>query len=231
MSKNVLVMGASGKMGQALAKNMKKYGLVPYLGVGHSKKAKGYLASADDVTLVDLKKINLVVDFSSPQALRKIALLCAQTKTPLVSGTTGLKHRDIQFLKSISKKTAVLWAPNMSVGIAILRKALLVFEQAKEFSFRIEETHHTKKKDSPSGTAIRLKQDLQKIISKNVPIKAFRVGDVIGTHRVFAKSKMEEIELSHIALNRDVFALGALKAGKWILKKKRGFYSMDDVLK
>ena len=231
MKKNVLVMGATGKMGQSLAKNMKTFGFFPLIGISRKGMAKGYLQTKQQVAAADLKKIKVVIDFSSPSALRTIAAECVKAKIPLVSGTTGLNKSDFDFLKRISKKIPVLWSPNMSVGIAILRKSLHAFEQAKEFSFRIEETHHTKKKDSPSGTALRLQSDLKQMTSKAIPIKAYRKGNVIGTHRVFAFSKMEEIEIAHIAFNRDVFALGALKASRWLLNQKPGFYSMDDVLR
>jgi 4-hydroxy-tetrahydrodipicolinate reductase len=100
----------------------------------------------------------------------------------------------------------------------------------KDFDFKVEEIHHTQKKDNPSGTAKTLHSDLEKIVNKKVTLpRGLRVGHVFGIHKVTASSKSEKITFEHTALNREVFAEGALKAARWIVNKKYGYYSMDSL--
>ncbi len=150
----------------------------------------------------------------------------------MVSGTTGLTAKDKKLIDSAAKKVPVLWAPNMSVGIAFFKSLLRSFGGIEGFDFQVLETHHTKKKDAPSGTALLLQEELQAHVrSKLPPPISLRLGGVLGIHEVIAASQQEIISIKHEALNRKVFAEGALKAAAWLKLKKNGRYCIEDMVK
>jgi 4-hydroxy-tetrahydrodipicolinate reductase len=228
------MFGASGRMGQEilfLAKDPKS-GWSPALGISRSFGDTGYTRSLPDLkSLKGQKFADVIVDFSSPQALRGLLKELHQCRIPLVSGTTGLSKADFELLKKLGRKIPVFWAPNTSIGIAVLRRSLKSFAGVSNYDFDIEEIHHIHKKDSPSGTAKILHQDLEEVVGKKLPIPhSFRGGGVVGTHRVFAFGPEETLTFEHNALHRRVFARGALEIAIWLMKQKAGFYSMDDFL-
>ena len=148
-----------------------------------------------------------------------------------MSGVTGLTSEQKGELVKASGVTPIFWAPNMSLGVAVVARMLNEFSKLEGFDFQIEELHHTRKKDKPSGTALFLQDKLKKAVSAVVPEPmAIRGGGIFGIHRVWAMGEEETITLEHNAMNRRVFARGAFKAAKWILQQKSGLYSMDDVL-
>jgi len=151
-------------------------------------------------------------------------------KIKIVSGTTGFSTPDFKKLKVFSKKAAVFWSSNMSPGLWALRQALKSLSLVSDFKFKIDETHHIQKKDNPSGTAMTLHKDLEKILHQKIkkPV-GLRLPDVFGIHKITAQSPSEILTFKHTALNRTVFAQGALKAAAFLVKKKQGFYSMDDL--
>jgi 4-hydroxy-tetrahydrodipicolinate reductase len=119
----------------------------------------------------------------------------------------------------------------MSLGVAVLKKALSVFKATKHFDFQVEEWHHRHKKDSPSGTAIYLQTELEKVIERPCPpAMVMRAGGIYGVHKIYAASDEEIIQFEHTAINRTVFARGALVAAQWLHHKPKGCYSMDDVI-
>ena len=124
-----------------------------------------------------------------------------------------------------------MWSANFSPGLWALRKALKSFAAIKEFDFTIDEIHHTEKKDNPSGTALILQKDLEAAIGKKIskPLGR-RVGGVFGIHTIMAGSKNELIKVEHTAMNRTVFAQGAVDAALWIVNQSTGYYSMDDFM-
>ena len=128
-------------------------------------------------------------------------------------------------------KTAVFWAPNMSIGIHWLLHILPHFSHLTEMDFQIEEIQHKEKKDNPSGTALLLFDNLKKVVASLPPPLFIRGGGVFGVHKIMALGQDEVIEITHSALNRKVFAVGALRVAQWIRNKKPGFYSMADVFK
>lgn len=118
------------------------------------------------------------------------------------------------------------------MGVALLRSVFSLLSQVKNFDFQIIEAHHKHKKDSPSGTAISLQSSLEKVIGKKIPAPlSIRAGGIIGEHEILIISNDEKISFKHTALNRSVFAQGALRAAEWIVNCKSGFYSMEDVLR
>ena len=225
------VFGASGRVGKELLM-LASQGKIfsPVVGVGNRQAPEGFQYG---LTKLDKKAtgVDIFVDFSLPEAFSEIVSFCVAHKIPLVSGTTGLTSAHRAEMQKASKKIPLLWSSNMSVGIATLRKALAVLSQLEGFDFQIEEFHHNRKKDKPSGTAITLQQDLEGILHKKMPeVLSIRGGGIFGVHRIFAMSDEEVITFEHQALNRTVFAKGALYAAQWLLHQKPGMYQMTDVL-
>lgn len=176
-------------------------------------------------------EVDVWVDFSTPEALSNNLKVAMENKKPFVCGTTGFSKEEEETLASAAQKIPVLWSSNMSVGVAVLNEALKVFSSLKDFDFQIEEFHHIHKKDRPSGTAITLQKNLQEIVGRPLPEPlSIRGGGIFGVHKVFAMSPEETISFEHTALNRAVFARGALQAARWIHGQKPGLYSMKDCL-
>jgi len=197
---------------------------------------------------------DVVIDFSSPKATRAHAELAARTGKPLIVGTTGLTAEDEAVLAKAAKKTCIVYAANMSVGVNIL---LALVEQAAAklppdlWDIEIFESHHKYKVDAPSGTALAIGKaaakgrgvDLDTLAVRardgitgeretgSIGFSVARGGDVVGEHTAFFYGAGERIELTHIATNRALFAKGALRAAKWAGNaKKHGLFSMRDVL-
>ncbi len=224
--KNILVFGAQGRMGQEIIevlgtqKNLK-------LAFQVDKKTSGEICTLDAVAA---KKVDVVIDFSHADAIDEIIQFCVKQKLPLVSGTTGISKETKTKLQKASTAIPVLWSPNMSLGVAVLNKAIESLAALNDFDFQIEEVHHTKKKDAPSGTALLLQETLEKTVSRkpSAPI-SIRGGGVFGIHRIFAFGEEETITFEHVALNRRVFARGAVQAAEKLAGKKAGFYKLTDL--
>jgi 4-hydroxy-tetrahydrodipicolinate reductase len=179
-----------------------------------------------------MKDVDVVVDFSSPEMLRSTLKYCLKEKKPLVTGVTGLGTADILAIKNAAKKIPIIHAPNMSLGIAILKAAMGLLAELNGFDFQIVETHHRLKKDKPGGTALDLHAELEKVTEKKWPEPlALRLGGIIGEHKIIAASQGEVICLEHEALNRSIFAQGALRAAEFLYTQKPGQYQMEDVLR
>jgi len=195
---------------------------------------------------------DVVVDFTSPDAILDTAAICGGAGIPLVVGTTGLaKDRLSDFKKLVADIPCVL-APNMSVGVNLLFK--IAAEAAailgSEYDVEISEIHHRFKKDAPSGTAIRLAEVVAETLHRNldtdgvygrkgitgertgteIGIHALRAGDVVGEHTVTFGTIGERIELTHRAHSRDALAKGAIRAAKFVIASRPGLYDMQDVL-
>lgn len=223
---NIMVFGAQGRMGQEIIsiieaqKNLK-------LAFQVDKKKSGKICTLADV---DTKKIDVVIDFSHADAIDEVIQFCVKHKLPLVSGTTGIGKETKSKLQKASSAIPVLWSPNMSLGIAVLNKAIESLAALNDFDFQIEEVHHTKKKDAPSGTALLLQETLEKTVNRKPPAPiAIRGGGVFGIHRIFAFGEEETITFEHVALNRRVFAQGAVQAAAKLADKKAGFYKLADL--
>lgn len=217
---------------QMLPKKLVKNRLNPFLFIGDSS-SEVFAVSATSVDRVEsdlLADVDVWIDFTSATGL--MALLKATNKfnTSVVSGSTGLSKTDFTKLKTYSKKRKLFWASNLSPGLWAFRQALKSFESISTFDFSLEEIHHIHKKDRPSGTAKTLHADLEKITNKKIeaPI-SLRLGGVFGIHTVVAASENEFISIQHQALNRRVFAEGALLAADWLVKQQTGLYSMENM--
>lgn len=208
---------------------------------GHEIVIKKDVDTEIDITLADV-----AIDFSIPNSAFNNISNCFENKVPVISGTTGWldKYNDAVRLCE-EKKGAFIYASNFSLGVNIffeLNKQLAkMMSNLEDYNISMEEIHHTKKLDAPSGTAITLAEGIIENSSKkdweldnntseeNIPIVAKRIPEVPGTHTVWYNSKVDSIEIKHTAHNRQGFALGAVVAAEWILGKT-GVFNMKDVL-
>ncbi len=179
-----------------------------------------------------------MIDFSSPNALDGILTFIEANEIPAVICTTGYTAEQTERIKQASKKVPILLSANTSVGIqCMLRAVKLAARNLSDFDAAITEIHHTEKKDVPSGTAISLFNaitDEKKSFSpcdseKNPCIHSIRCGNVVGEHSVIFAGENEELIITHKATDKAIFAIGALKAAKFLLHKKAGFYDMSDL--
>ncbi|MCL4137412.1 UNVERIFIED_CONTAM: hypothetical protein GTU68_044464 [Idotea baltica] len=195
---------------------------------------------------IDISLADVAIDFSIPDAAFKNITNCINNNVPVISGTTGWLENYKDAVKLCKeKKGAFIYASNYSVGVNIffeLNKQLAkLMATLEDYNISMEEIHHTKKLDAPSGTAITLAEGVIENTSKkdwelgaisseeNIPIVAKRIPDVPGTHTVWYSSEVDTIEIKHTAHNRKGFALGAVIAAEWILNKT-GVFTMKDVL-
>lgn len=224
------IIGATGRMGAELLALAKEHGFEVTSGVGRTAGASS-IALVDHVSKLDAGSIDIVIDFSLPELTPDVLAWCAKEKKPLVSGVTGISDAMKFQLKETSKSSPVLWAPNMSLGVAVLSRMLSELKNLKGFEFQIEELHHSKKKDKPSGTALFLQEKMEAAIGQKAPAPvAIRGGGIFGIHRIWAMGEEETITLEHNAMNRRVFARGAMKAAQWLLQQKPGLYTLNDML-
>ncbi|MBX3228331.1 MAG: 4-hydroxy-tetrahydrodipicolinate reductase [Labilithrix sp.] len=209
-----------------------------------------------DLDALASSKAQALVDFSTPAVVARAAEVCAANGIAIASGTTGLDDAGNRALDAAAAKVPVLWEPNMSVGVFVLsdlvKKAIAAL--GPDFDIEIVEAHHRLKVDAPSGTALRLAEvakaardesakDREKSrfvtgregkpgarVASEIGVLAMRGGDVIGDHQVHLLGDGERIELTHRASSRDLFARGALRAGRWLIGKPAGRYRLGDVL-
>lgn len=215
------IVGANGRMGQEIVK------------VIETSSHDLFYSLTRDTKLDEKKaaKVDVWIDFTSPQALKDVLRMAEKYKTPVVCGTTGFSAAEKKLLETYAKKIPVLWSSNMSLGVALLNEALKSFSAVSHFDFQIEEFHHNKKKDKPSGTAITLQENLEKAVGRQLPEPlAIRGGGIFGVHKIYAMSDEEVLMFEHTALNRAVFAKGSVQAAEWIVGQKPGLYQIRDVL-
>ena len=248
------VFGANGKVGKLLLEDLKN---TPDMSVSTVYVRNELHFSVDPSILITmnmksfLKACDIVIDFSLPDASEKLFEAAIETPRPLVIGTTGLNPHQLNLLKSASEKMPVLYATNMSLGVALLNKLVYQASAAlKDFDIEIVEMHHKHKQDAPSGTALTLSQsaarardlDIEKVrisgrdgnIGKRskdeISVMALRGGDIVGRHTVGFYNDGEFLELNHTATSRNTFSKGAIRAGKWLSQKQAGLYSIADCL-
>ena len=186
--------------------------------------------------IIALSDISAVIDFSSPKGFTDAINFCIENELPLVSGTTGLLEEQLELLNTAKKSIPILIASNMSLGIANLKSSIeeYLLSIKETTKCKIIEIHHTNKKDSPSGTALEILNFLENLpgnkLDRPIDVQSFRVGNVFGVHRVEFENEGGVFTFQHIANSRDVFAIGALQAARWINSKKNGEYSFADFL-
>ena len=193
-----------------------------------------------------------VLDFTVPEATVRHASLAAETGTILVAGTTGLGADDEAALAAAAKRTAIVYAANMSVGVNVLLRLVELAASIldEDFDIEIAEMHHREKLDAPSGTALALgkaaaagrRVDLESVAQRgrdgitgerrrgDIGFGVLRGGSVVGEHTVIFVSDNERVELVHKAQDRGLFSAGAVRAALWARGKPPGLYNMQDVL-
>lgn len=185
---------------------------------------------AGDAPEAAIDGADVLIDFTSPVATVEHARLAARLGVALVIGTTGLSSDDQRALDEAAKIIPILVSPNMSVGVTLLCRILPMIAKTFGSDIEIVEAHHGAKKDSPSGTALRLRDAVQPARDHAIPVHAIRGGDVVGDHTVHFLAHGERIEITHRATSRDTFALGSIRAARFIVGKPPGRYAMEDVL-
>lgn len=186
---------------------------------------------AGSLTPPSLATFEVVIDFTTPEAVVPNLRACLATGAKVVVGTTGwYSHLDDMCALAARKDAGLLYSANFSFGVQLLYKiAKLLGNQAGGYQFKIEETHHTSKLDSPSGTALALEKILSSTpYGAQTAIEAHRVADAIGTHRLEVSTGDERIFIEHQALSRRSFALGAVRSAEW-LSSRTGCYNFQDV--
>lgn len=247
----LIMHGCNGKMGQVITKIVKEdtnaeivAGIDKYMGISNDYPV------FDSISKCDVEA-DVIIDFSNASAVDELLDYCEEKKIPVVLCTTGLSEEQLQRVKAVSKKVAILKSANMSLGINLLLK--LLQDAAKVlatsgYDIEIVEKHHNQKVDAPSGTALALADSMnaaldeaytyvydrsqvrQKRDKKEIGISAVRGGTIVGEHEVFFAGEDEVIEFKHTAYSKAVFAKGAVEAGKFLKGKGPGYYDMKDVI-
>jgi 4-hydroxy-tetrahydrodipicolinate reductase len=233
--KRVLVHGG-GKMGRRLVAVLGSSGTFELAGVVCEPRPEALPESLWHPSLPESANgIDLVVDFTLTGGPAVVAAWCGQHGVPLLSGTTALSDADRAGLESASQSVPVLWAPNLSFGIALMKKLLrqAVSALGREADIHITEKHHVHKQDAPSGTALALADTARQARSPDageITFTSLREGEVVGEHTARLALGSEVLEIRHEALDRDIFVHGALKAGAWLVQQPSGYYTAEDWL-
>lgn len=262
---NVGVTGIAGRMGQEIAScvlenaSMELAGgterpghpmigkdiFKPLGGGGGGRKIAAHLKEI-------INDVDVVIDFSTPEATMEHFAICRAAGKGIVIGTTGFSADQVKEMDSHRAAIRCVRAPNMSIGVNVLFKVLADTARilGKSYDIEIMEIHHNLKKDSPSGTAMRLAEicaretgrGLDKVgvygrhgitgerTKDEIAVMALRMGDVVGEHTVYFAGQGERVELTHKAASRRNFAAGAVRAAEWLAGQKNGLYDMQDVL-
>jgi 4-hydroxy-tetrahydrodipicolinate reductase len=206
--------------------------------LGNSKTDVKITTSDELQATIFKTKPDVVVDFSNPQATMKNAIILSKMKVNMVIGTTGFSKEDINKLQTISYKfkNGIVYAPNITLGVnVIMLLSNIAATILNNYDFQIVEMHYKDKKDSPSGTALKLYDEIEHglqisgVKNKSIPISSVRAGGVVGKHSVLIVGDEDRIEISHESFSKKVFSIGAINAVNYIYKKS-GYYEMKDVL-
>lgn len=258
MSCKVIIMGAGGRMGGTLVRLARAGGDFELAGVVERPDRLGEVQSLGCPAAGNLDALlpqapgAVIIDFTAPEASVDMARTAKRHGNPAVIGTTGLTPEQQEELRFIARDVPLFWSPNMSVGVNVLLKVLpeLTRMLGPAYDLEMFEVHHNRKKDAPSGTAIKLAQclaeargwDYDKVRNygregitgarpvEEIGVQTLRGGDVVGEHTVFFFGPGERVEVTHRAHSRDTFAQGALRAAKWLAGQKPGrLYGMADM--
>lgn len=245
----VLVSGCNGHMGQILCRMIdeSKNFQVKYAYDKTAWELPNYCVctNLDDIDAEELPDI--IIDFSSPEGIIPLLDFAKHHNIPIVIATTGFTDEQYQAIVQASYLTPVFQSANMSLDITLLKNILqMVASKLANCDIEISETHHNRKKDAPSGTAVLLADAIndslgnkKKIVygregkrnSDEIGISSIRGGNIVGEHSVFFFGEYDTLEIKHTAYSRDLFAQGALKAAEFLLEKDvPGFWNMDDLI-
>ncbi len=246
----IILSGCNGKMGQVISRLVANDNTVKIVcGFDINTIQQNDYPVVDDFSKFD-GKADVVIDFSHPASMDKIVEYCKSTGTSLVMATTGLASEQIDVLQNLSKYVAVFKTANLSLGVnlvvELVKKAAQILEG--DFDMEILEKHHNQKVDAPSGTALMIADAMSEVLkdkpeyvydrhcvrkkrSKNeIGIHAIRGGTIVGEHDVVFAGNDEIIEIKHTAMSKEVFAVGAIRAAKFVAGKGAGMYSMQNMI-
>ena len=261
----VAIAGASGRMGRTLIEaSLDAQGVT--LGAAF-ERAGSSIVGADAGELIGRERQNVgivegltkvlsdfdvLIDFTAPEATMKNIEICVQNGKRMVIGTTGLSDGQRQILQKAAQSTAIVFAPNMSVGVNLCFKLLDIAARVmnEDIDIEIIEAHHRHKVDAPSGTALRMGEVVANALGRDlkecavygregytgarerttIGFETIRAGDIVGEHTVMFAGIGERVEITHKASSRMTFAKGALRAAQWIMQHETGLYDMQDVL-
>jgi 4-hydroxy-tetrahydrodipicolinate reductase len=249
---NITISGALGRMGKILIKRISKNKNLKLFSLTDLRSGKiinGIKTQKN--SLEAFKKTDVIIDFSRPKASLEVLSYAKKFKKKVVIGTTGFTKQQDNLIKNYSKKIAIFKSGNMSLGINLLEYIVNILSKKipNNYDIGINDDHHKKKVDYPSGTALMLANAVSKGKNKSleeIKGKTFlnklgnlqknkinffitRKGNTIGKHSVLFNNKIENIELKHTAFSRELFADGALNAAIWISKKNKGLFNMQDM--
>jgi len=227
-NRNLAIIG-DGKMGQAIRQLAVEKGWRVTAVIGERESADGV-----GISRLSLGEPDVAVEFTQPSAAVANVMACLRERVPIVVGTTGWYDSLQEVTRAATESdTPLLWSPNFSLGVNVLielaRDAAKMMSTLEEFDAHIVETHHAKKKDAPSGTAIAIAKAAADALDRPIPTTSVRTGSVPGTHELIFDGAFEQLSLIHRARDRRVFAEGALKAADWLVGRK-GVFTMRDVL-
>ncbi len=245
----ILLSGADGKMGGEIIKAVSKqkdYKIVCGFAAESSEKE---FPIYNDIKNIK-ENVDVIIDFSIPKATFKILEYAKENKIPIVIATTGFSKKELETIKEYSKEIPIFRSSNMSLDINLMADIVKkVAEVLKNSDIEIIETHHNRKVDSPSGTAILLANAINEVFenkkeynfermqkrekrNKNeIGFSSIRGGNIVGEHTVAFFGENETLEIKHTAYSRQVFAEGALKAAQYLINKQSGLYNMNDIVK
>ena len=229
MSERSIAIIGDGKMGQAIRQLATEKGWNVAAMLGERENASG-----GGITASSLGNADVAVEFTQPDAAVANVIASLRAGVPVVVGTTGWYDSLAEVTRVATETgTGLLWSPNFSLGVNVLielaRYAGTLMRPLEGFDAHIVETHHSRKKDAPSGTAIAIGKAASDALDRPIPTTSIRTGSVPGTHELIFDGAFEQLTLTHLARDRQVFAEGALQAASWLIGKK-GVFTMRDVL-
>ena len=265
MTTRVGVCGAAGRMGKTILEVCNdnddievtaaiEHSGSPVLGLDAGEIAgigKLGVSITDDISDI-ADQVDVMIVFTLAQSIPVNVQKCVSGKCKMVIGTTGLTNEDHELIKSASNKIAIVFAPNMSIGVNLCFKLLEMAARVigDDTDIEIIEAHHRMKKDAPSGTAIHMGDIIANTLGRSlkdsaiygregitgerdkstIGFETIRAGDIVGEHTVMFATDGERVEISHKATSRKTFASGAVRAAQWLATRKSGLFDMQDVL-
>jgi len=246
----ILMSGCNGKMGQVitrLASQSDKVRIVAGFDINDAiKNPYPVYKTTENIN----EDVDVVIDFSNPDAFESVISFVLRKKAALVMATTGLSQAQVKKLISVSEHVPVFFSANMSLGVNLLidlvKKAARVLEE--NFDIEIIEKHHNQKLDAPSGTALAIADAINSVLNmkqdyvydrhsrrkkrnrNEIGIHAVRGGTIVGEHSVIFAGNDEIIEITHIARSKEIFGVGALRAAQFVCGRKPGLYNMSDLI-
>ena len=191
----------------------------------------GLVAAAVAASVLLYHKLPAQVPIDHAEATVALLPEVVRCRKAMVIGTTGFSPEQEAKIARAAKEIPIVMSSNMSLGVNVFFKVAQEIAKALPgYAVHIQETHHTKKKDAPSGTALQAGRLIEKVSRQKATYESFREGDVVGDHRIIFQGPSDRLELVHHADSRDILASGALQAAKWVAGKAPGLYSMREVL-